>query len=202
VGARIVPEPNTPREIVESAEAALDEARALARDLEQRVRAGDSKVTQQQVEDAQRGVTWAGYQVDAAKVRASGREEEMRRQAYRNVLDTNLATATIDVSTEVESHLAEARPHIEAALSLLGDRNRALWAIATFIDDPANYQDPEDDLMAESPALLPGASWFDYRGTRYDYLPASIVVRDLLRPFKSKVRALSGGRDSEFVKGI
>jgi hypothetical protein len=202
MGARIVPEPNTPREIVESAVAALDEARALAQDLEQRARAGDSKVTQQQVEDAHRGVTWAEYQVDAAQVRAAAREEELRRQAYRNVLDANLATATIDVSAEVESHLAEARPHIEAALNLLGDRNRALVAVATFVDNDANFKDPEDFIEGKSEPLLPGGSWFEYQGQRYEYLPASIVVRDLLGPFKLRIRSLSGGRDGEFVKGI
>ncbi|MET4702774.1 hypothetical protein [Frigoribacterium sp. UYMn621] len=198
----LVPEPNTPDAIIAAADAEVTEADALALELETAARGGDDSVTQAQVEDAKKRSGWARIRRDAAESKAAARAEEMRRQAYAALLDRYLPAASSDIKADVEAHLAEARPHIEAALELLGDRNKALWAIAMFTSDPSNYKDAADGIMADAPALMPGGSWFEYRGDRYAYLPASIVIRNLLKPLKPRIKTLSGGRDSDFVNAI
>ncbi|MCU1598536.1 MAG: hypothetical protein JWQ47_2275 [Glaciihabitans sp.] len=202
VKSALVPEPNTPDAIIAAADAEVTESEALALVLESAARSGDDSVTQEQVEDAKKRSTWARIRRDAAQEKAAARVEEMRRQAYAALLEKYLPIASSDIGADVETHLTLARPHIEAALDLLGDRNKALWAIAMFISDDSNYREESDEMMADAPKLLPGGSWFEYRGSRHEYLPASTVVRDLLRPLKTRVKVLSGGRDRDFVNGI
>lgn len=199
--ARHEPTLETPEGIISEADQQLHEAEALASELEAGARNGDD-VTPEQLEDAQKRAGWARIMRDAAAKRAAKRAEELRQEGYRNLLANYLDVARKDVTAEVEAELEQARPHITAALELLRERNRAVYAIAEYASHDVNYKDPEDELFSVTVPGAPGASWFTIRGDQHDFIPATDVAKQLLAPLVQKLRAQSGGVAAEWLDEI
>lgn len=199
--ARNEPTLDTPESIVAEADRQLAEAEALAAELEAEARDGGD-VSLDQLEDAQKRAGWARIMLDAASKRAARRAEELRREGYANLLANYLDTATQDVSAEVEAELAKARPHILEAMEILRSRNRAVYAIAEYASHDVNYTDPDDELHSWVPKGALGASWFSIRGQRHDFVAATDVAMQLLRPLKSQISNQSGGVAADWLKEI
>lgn len=192
----------TPQSIIAEADEQILEADKLAADLEAAARAGDESITIDQLEDAKRRTGWARIRREAAEKKAAQRAEELRHEQYANLLANYLENATQDVLDEVRAEIEQAAPHIEKALDMLVERNRAVWAIAQYASEPANYTDPADGLKAQVFPQLPGASWFTIHGQRYNFVPATDIVRALLAPLKPRLRNQSGGVAAAWLKEI
>lgn len=200
--ARHNPTTVTPESIIADADEQVREADHLAADLEAAARNGDDSVTIDQLEDAKQRAGWARIRRDAATKKAAQRAEELRHEQYANLIANYLEDATQDVTDAVHAELEQALPHLQKALDLLVDRNRAVWAIAEYASHDVNYVDPEDRLMAQAFPQLPAASWFSIRGKRYSFIPATYVVKALLTPIKTRLRDQSGGDAASWLKEI
>lgn len=200
--ARHNPTTVTPESIIADADEQVREADKLAADLEAAARNGDDSVTLDQLEDAKQRAGWARIRRDAATKKAAQRAEELRHEQYANLLANYLENATQNVTDAIHAELEQALPHIVKALDLLVDRNRAVWAIAEYASHDMNYIDPADRLMSEAFPQLPAASWFSIRGEKYDFIPATDVVKALLAPIKTRLRDQSGGDAAPWIKEI
>lgn len=200
--ARHNPTTVTPASIIAEAEEQVREADKLAADLEAAARNGDEAVGIDQLQEAQQRASWARIRRDAAAKKAEQRAEELRKEQYSNLLANYLEAATSDVAAEISAELEQARPHIERALDLLIDRNRAVWAITEYAGHAVNYTDPADALESRFFPNVPGASWFTFRGKRYEFVPATSVVKLLLAPLKTRLRDQSGGVAGDWIKEI
>lgn len=200
--ARHNPTTVTPASIIADAEEQVREADKLAADLEAAARNGDESVSIDDLEQAKQRAGWARIRRDAATKKAAMRAEELRHEQYANLLSNYLEAATKDVSAEVSAELEQARPHIEKALDLLIERNRAVWAITEYAGHDVNYVDPADALESRFFPNVPGASWFTFRGKRYKFIPATDVVKALLAPIKTRLRDQSGGVAGDWIKEI
>lgn len=198
----IIPEPDTPAGILAAAEAEINEADQLAAEMEAAARAGDDTITHEALDTARKRSEWARIRRDAAKVKAAERAEELRRQAYTDVLAKNLDAATADHSAEIEALLAQARPFVAQAIELLGDRNKAVWMLSAYASDLTNYRVTADGLMGDAHPQLPGAAWFEYQGSTHRYIPATDVFKSLLKPLRDRADLLSGGNGAAWLSEI
>lgn len=197
-----IPEPVTPETIIAAADAEIVESDALAAALEAAARDGDDTVTPDKLDAARKRSEWARFRRDAANKKAAARAEELARSAYADLMTNVLPAAAADPSADIEALLAQARPFVEQALDMLGDRNRAVWQVAAYTADGRNYRDPADGLMAEAHEVLPGASWFAHKGQRHGFLSGSDVFKQLLKPLAQRAEVASGGKDTEWLRSI
>ena len=192
----------TPQTIRSAADQEVEEADKLASALEDAVRRGDDTVTLEDLDAAQKRTKWARLRRDGAEKKATARALELAREEYKQVLNVNLPAATADTAEEIEALLSQARPFLAQALELIGDQNRALYKVAAYASAGDSYREAGDGLEGQASGTVPGISWFAINGARYDYTPATEVVRALLRPLKPEIQVRSGGRDSDWLAGI
>jgi hypothetical protein len=196
------PEPLTPEGIIATAQEAAREANARAAQLEAAARAGDTSVTPDDLQNAQQHAAWAAIQAEAAQHHAAERAEQLRKQAWDEVEAGDIQAAMADRSAEVEALLEQARPLVLEALRIAGDQNGALWRAAKYGQDDRNYSPVDADFRGYAPTAIPGAAYFDYRGRRYSYRPASTVLREFLRPMKREAQARSGGVSAAWLDEV
>lgn len=195
-------EAQSPREIIAAADAEIAEADALSASLEAAARSGDPSVSMEDVDDAKKRSQWARIRRDAAEKRAVDRAAEIQRDDYSTLIETNVPIVEEDNSAVIAALLDQARPLLEEAMNLVGRRNRALWALASYAADRSNFSEVGDGLVGEATTVLPGASWFEFRGVRHEYISGTSVMRDLLRPLTPRAQVLSGGMDDDFLRSI
>lgn len=196
-------EPTTPAGILAAADEAIIAADERLATVETLVRQGDESVTPEHLEAAQKQTLWARLRRDAATRKAAELAEQQARQGYADLLAADLGTAMQDPDEAATALLDEARELIRSALGLYLDRNRAIYRLARYFADPANYRDEDDEVLG---IAYPGAgaigSRFEYRGKRAAFRSTTHVFAELLRPLESEISQGEGGPTPEWLRGI